>query len=382
MLPVALRFGSAGGLGPGLRLRFGAGYWRFRLGQCASGNGVAATASIGVLRTSAGTTGAPAARPPRSQFLQRRHDVPAAGQKPSESPGEPVRYGPLDVDLQPRDQLRPLLPTWNPPPTRQPRPEELELSTRLRLKFEDRWWAATVREVGDDGQKVKVGYDGWPSRHDEWLPRQSDRLYLHESVHPDYVAPPLPQRYQRPVPTDEEGKPLPVPARQPRPKVFDPEKERMKRALRPPLPYNPEKERLKRQLRGQYAPPIEETQPTTDPAQEEQHVGAAASSWSSDVAVSGVAAADVGHRAPTATTPEPVPPPAPTPAAAAATPADLVEWVEIPGGSGGTRAFRHMASGEIRQGAPPSGWVELLADGGSRYYWHVGRNITQWERPH
>merc|ERR1712232_377170 len=101
------------------------------------------------------------------------------------------------------DQLRPLLPTWNPPPTRPPRPEELEVSFRLRFKFEGRWWAATVREVKEDGGDViKVGYDGWPARHDEWVSRSSDRLYLHESHHAEYTAPPLPKRFQRPVPLD------------------------------------------------------------------------------------------------------------------------------------------------------------------------------------
>ncbi|CAK0848827.1 unnamed protein product [Prorocentrum cordatum] len=196
---------------------------------------------------------ASAARPPRSQFLQRRPDqeqaAPAGGEAagaPAAAGGgekqgaqQPQRYGPLDVDLQPKDQLRPLLPTWNPPPTRRPRPEELELSARLRFLLEDRWWAATIREVGE-GQ-VKVGYDGWPSRHDEWVPLDSDRLYLHESHHADYVAPPLPKRYERQSATDAEGNPI-VTIRPPRPKVYDPEKERLKRMLRPPLPYNPEKE--------------------------------------------------------------------------------------------------------------------------------------------
>jgi hypothetical protein len=46
-------------------------------------------------------------------------------------------------------------------------------------------------------------------------------LYLHESVHPDYVAPPKPQRFQRPT-VDAEGKEIPT-LRQPRPKVYDPD---------------------------------------------------------------------------------------------------------------------------------------------------------------
>ncbi len=46
-------------------------------------------------------------------------------------------------------------------------------------------------------------------------------LYLHESVHPDYVAPPAPQRFQRPTVTPE-GQEIPQ-VRQPRPKVYDPE---------------------------------------------------------------------------------------------------------------------------------------------------------------
>ncbi|CAL1173092.1 unnamed protein product [Cladocopium goreaui] len=163
------------------------------------------------------------------------------------APCAPRRFGPLDVNLKPTDQLRPLLPTWNPPPTRRPEAHELEVSTRLRFLFEERWWAATVREAYET--EVRVGFDGWPSRHDQILPRNTDLLYLHESVHPDYVAPPKPQRFQRPT-VDAEGKEIPT-LRQPRPKVYDPEKERMKRALRPPMPFNPEKERLKRLLRQQ-----------------------------------------------------------------------------------------------------------------------------------
>merc|ERR1719414_1263297 len=89
-------------------------------------------------------------RPAKSKFLQRRS--PQAEEPVAETPApaeQKVRYGPTDVDLKPRDQLRPLLPTWNPPPTRPPVPDELEVSTRLRFRLEDRWWAATVREVGE-----------------------------------------------------------------------------------------------------------------------------------------------------------------------------------------------------------------------------------------
>merc|ERR1719229_662598 len=77
----------------------------------------------------------------------------------------------------------------------------------------------------------------------------------------------MPQRYQRQVPTDAEGNVVPV-VRPIRPRVYDPEKERMKRALRPPLPYNPEKERLKRLLRGQHAPPVD-SYPAVDAARQE-----------------------------------------------------------------------------------------------------------------
>ena len=123
------------------------------------------------------STPAPAvAHPPK--------DVETA--QPRKTETEPQRYGPLDVNLKPRDQLRPLLPTWNPPPTRRPEPEELEVSTRLRFLFEERWWAATVREAYET--ELRVGFDGWPSRHDQIVPRNSGRLYLHESVHPDYEA--------------------------------------------------------------------------------------------------------------------------------------------------------------------------------------------------
>eukprot|EP00440_Ansanella_granifera_P018764 gb/GFBE01020384.1/.p1 GENE.gb/GFBE01020384.1/~~gb/GFBE01020384.1/.p1 ORF type:complete len:383 (+),score=54.66 gb/GFBE01020384.1/:1-1149(+) len=352
-----------------------------------------------------------AARPPRSQFLHKRPDLSTSSaatasavdpqgfpepqqpqknqsqsqlQQTSPQQQQPQRYGPLDVDLKPRDQLRPLLPTWNPPPTRRPRPEELEVSTRLRFRLEDRWWAATVREVSEN--EVKVGYDGWPSRHDETVPRDSDRLYLHESFHEDYVAPPLPQRYQRPTATDAEGNPLPAGPRAPRPKVYDPEKERMKRALRPPLPYNPEKERLKRLLRGQYAPPVSNFEPpvqeqpgsTDEPAVVESplHPVQQTEPGSS----SATPARQFGLGQPGQARPDGAMQPVPAPPAAPAPP--LVEWTEVPGGVNGTRAFRHAVSGEVRQGPPPTtSWVELLADGGNSYYWHVGRNITQWEKP-
>lgn len=263
-----------------------------------------------------------------------------------------MRYGPLDPDLRPQDQLRPLLPTWNPPPTRPPAPEELEVSTRLRFKLDDRWWAATVREVGEE--QVKVGFDGWPSRHDQWVARDNERMYLHESSHPEYQAPPIPERYTKTTPTDAEGNPLPVTPRAPRPKVYDPEKERLKRALRPPLPYNPEKERLKRLLRGQHAPQMHDDRPArraeAATAQESQ-----SSSYGAQQA-------------------------SPVPAAATLAP-DAVEWKEVPGGVEGRRGFRHTLTGELLRGKPPSGWAELIADGGQCYYWHVGRNVTQWERP-
>lgn len=295
--------------------------------------------------------------------------------------------------------LRPLLPTWNPPPTRPPQPEELEVSTRVRLKKEDRWWAATVREVGQPGEPVKIGYDGWPGRHDEMIPRDSDRLYMHESFHPDYSAAPLPQRYQRPAPVDDEGNLLPVTPRAPRPKVFDPEKERMKRALRPPLPYNPEKERLKRLLRGQHAPPMVEEPQRAWEEEEQQHqqqapaveesraaptegdqgsVAAApsASPASAASAAGGKSAAPAVPAASAAHSSAPPPPGPPPPAAAV----ERVEWVEVEG-QDGARAFRHIATSEVRLGTPLSGWVELAAEGGARYYWHVGRQVTQWTPP-
>jgi len=168
-----------------------------------------------------------------------------------------VRYGPENVDLQPQDQLRPLLPTWNPPPTKLAQPEDLKQGVRLRCLYDDRWWAASVREDPTGSGEVKVGFDGWPARHDEMVSIGAERLYLHESFHAEYIAPPIPARYKKPIIADEEGHPFPAAPRPPRPKVFDPEKERMKRALRPPLPYNPEKERLKRQLRGQTVPPVD-----------------------------------------------------------------------------------------------------------------------------
>lgn len=342
-----------------------------------------------------------AARPPRSPFLKKEASpepvtttptaTPSVGASPAgpstgpatgpAAQGQGQRYGPLDVDLRPRDQLRPLLPTWNPPPTRAPRPDELEVSTRLRFRLEDRWWAATVREVKDD--EVKVGYDGWPSKHDESVPRTSDRLYLHESSHPDYVAPPLPQRYQRPVSTDADGNPLPVMPRTPRPKVYDPEKERLKRALRPPLPFNPEKERLKRLLRGQSAPPLEayEAQAQASAASSQIQSEEKASAFESTPAnvTTAEATRSVSSNMPSAASNSRTETASSTPASPA-TP--LVEWLEVEGGHQGARAFRHAVTGEVRSGPPPTtSWVELLAEGGSRYYWHVGKNETQWERP-
>lgn len=321
-----------------------------------------------------------------------------AGANAGASKGEaPVRYGPLDCDLKPKDQLRPLLPTWNPPPTRRPTPETLEVSTRLRFLLEDRWWAATIREAKDD--EVKVAYDGWPSRHDEWVKRDSNRLYLHESTHPEYEPPPVPQRFQRKAPTDEEGNELPLPVRQPRPKVYDPEKERLKRALRPPLPYNPEKERLKRLLRGQHTPPIindhsherdvttQELKaagfPTGDTLPEKEAAGSSPRAQNVGVgdpvaseSTSSVAGQDHQQRAETVQHAAPVPPKQPVP-----TPTTSVEWEEVPGGVGGTRAFKSVATGEVSTSQPPSGWVALLAEGNATYYWNVTTQATQWERP-
>lgn len=370
------------------------------VGRAPAGRGSAGGIPAAAIAAPGAARAAATHRPARSQHLQRppREQRPPA-QQGGGSEEQPVRYGPLDVDLQPRDQLRPLLPTWNPPPTRPPKPEELAVSTRLRLKFEDRWWAAAVREVGEDPSGlVKVGYDGWPSRHDEWLPRDSDRLYLHESFHADYKDPPMPQRFERPVLLDEEGNPLPAAPRAARPRVFDPEKERLKRALRPPLPYNPEKERLKRLLRGQHAPPLDEEPPSQrrsfddEPRQAQaatpvsRSVSDAASTAASDP---GFGAASSSGATAAAATAAPASPAAAAAAAAAPRAPDPVQWVEVAPSGAGTgasgppspRTFRHTASGEVRQGAPMSGWVELMAEGGARYYWNVESGVTQWTRP-
>ena len=61
--------------------------------------------------------------------------------------------------------------------------------------------------------------------------------------------------------------------------------------------------------------------------------------------------------------------------------AGAVEWVEIPGSDAGARAFRCVATGQVCRELPPSGWVELLHEGFYPYYWHVGRQTTQWEQP-
>jgi len=331
---------------------------------------------------------AAAPRPPRSGFLQG--SAPQAPQTPSPSAGTPstqpggqqqvIRYGPADIHLQPKDQLRPLLPTWNPPPTRRPTREEMILSERMRFKFEDRWWAATLRGLADDDHpgQVRVGFDGWPSRHDEWVPLTTDRLYLHESHHPEYEAPPIPKRFTResiidsqgPVPEGERKAPKAV-----RVKPYDPEKERLKRLLRPPLPYNPEKERLKRVLRGQYAPPIEAYEaPRRDvpPVGFEQETQSSAAQAHVDAAPAQAAPV---HQTPPETRSQ------------ASPRVSGVEWEEVPGAPPDGRQFRHVPSGRIHVGVPPSGWAELISpeagpDGRpKRYYWHVGRNETTWERP-
>jgi hypothetical protein len=291
-------------------------------------------------------------KPPKSAALEHRKPRDGETPKPDEdSAKKPVRYGPSNVDLKPRDQLRPLLPTWNAPPTRAPKPDELKDGFRVRFNFEGRWWPATIREEGDDGVEVKVGYDGWPSRHDEWVPRTSDRLFLHESHHEDYVAPPMPPRYQKPVLKDSEGNPLPPTPRPPRPKVYDPEKERLKRALRPPMPYNPEKERLKRLLRGQHAPAAAEEAPRV-----------------------ALARPPVSE---TSTTPPPAPPRAEKPEV----PQPVVLWLEVPGGLDGSRAFKHAVTGIVHKGAPTSGWAQVLAPNGQHYYWNVDKGETTWEAP-
>lgn len=261
------------------------------------------------------------------------------------------------------------------------------MGTRLRFKFKDRWWAATVRELGGDDGRLRVGFDGWPSRHDEFVDKGSDHIYLHESFHAEYVAPPIPKRYQRPAPVDADGNALPVTPRPPRPKVFDPEKERMKRALRPPLPYNPEKERLKRLLRGQYAPPIEQSafdQPSSDAGNQQPHAQAEPPPFSeariardatAATAVSGRAAAGNERQLESEQSkPNPAPPP-PGP------PPQVLAWQEMPGGVDGVRAFRSTSTGEVCKGPPPSGWVEILADGGAHYYWNVESKATQWQKP-
>ncbi|CAK9085822.1 unnamed protein product, partial [Durusdinium trenchii] len=109
-------------------------------------------------------SGNPGASPPTPPTPPKPTPKPASSaSKPSETSAGPQKFGPLDVNLKPTDQLRPLLPTWNPPPTRRPTPEELEVGFRVRFLFEERWWAATIREAWDS--ELRVGFDGWPSRH-------------------------------------------------------------------------------------------------------------------------------------------------------------------------------------------------------------------------
>mmetsp|Transcript_12459 Transcript_12459/g.34312 ORF Transcript_12459/g.34312 Transcript_12459/m.34312 type:complete len:358 (-) Transcript_12459:92-1165(-) len=319
-------------------------------------------------------------KPPKSAALERRKPRNVETPKPAEDSKKPVRYGPTDVDLKPRDQLRPLLPTWNSPPTRVPKADELKEGFRVRFNFEGRWWPATIREEGDDGVEVKVGYDGWPSRHDEWVPRTSDRLFLHESHHEDYVAPPMPPRYQKPVLKDSEGNPLPPTPRPPRPKIYDPEKERLKRALRPPMPYNPEKERLKRLLRGQHAPAAAEEAPRAAPAR-----SPAAAEEAPKAAPSRPLAA--AEEAPKATPARPADsetsstPPSQPDVGKPEVPQPVVLWLEVLGGLDGSRAFKHAVTGIVHKGAPTSGWAQVLAPNGQHYYWNVDKGETTWEAP-
>eukprot|EP01047_Picozoa_sp_COSAG01_P134324 COSAG01_NODE_64445_length_276_cov_0.881356_1_plen_66_part_01 len=41
------------------------------------------------------------------------------------------------------------------------------------------WFQAKVLEV-EDNQRVKIHFQGWPSKWDEWMPVTSDRLAPHK----------------------------------------------------------------------------------------------------------------------------------------------------------------------------------------------------------
>jgi len=120
------------------------------------------------------------------------------------------------------------------PGTPRPKPQELQVGTRLRVEWSKGWWAARVAE--EKGGAVRISFDTWSTDHDEWLPKDSPRLRMAIMGEKDANA-----EFQRLVP--------PPPAAPQRDPLAFLEPLPTKTRAFVPKPYNPEKEFQKRQLR-------------------------------------------------------------------------------------------------------------------------------------
>lgn len=280
------------------------------------------------------------------------------------------RLGRIDTDLKPQDYLGPLLPTWNPPPTRSPRPEELEVGTRLRFKVNGRWWPAAVQEK--NGDMIRVTYEGWPARFDEWAPSDSDRLFLHESFHPDYKLPPVP-RPERLFDFVKDSRVRPETPRPRKPRAFDPEKDRLKRATRPAQSYDPIREREKRLLR---------VQPNANsPFKSTAYSGSGRSDHGRQSQTTPATITAFVTKNPPWNNPDTPKTPTTTLPSSQNEGASLA-WTEVDAPSkSASRAFRHVTTGEVTLGTPTSGWVKLRSNDGATYYWNACNGDTQWEHP-
>jgi len=93
------------------------------------------------------------------------------------------------------------------------------VGTQLRVEWSNGWWRASVKQEGED--KVKVAFDTWSSKYDEWIPRDSQRLRM-----------PLPDDQHAAVASQEAEA---QPAEEEKPvggKLYDPEQEFEKRQRR------------------------------------------------------------------------------------------------------------------------------------------------------
>lgn len=291
----------------------------------------------------------------------------------------------------------------------------------------------------EQGDKVKIAFNTWSSKYDEWVPRQSERLRLA-------------------LPGDKD-----VEAATPFVNSTDPvqdSKPPMLRNNKPfvPKPYNPEKEFQKRQMRlrekiaemqkakfGQVDPALQalqDAQPSllsgrsaggtsqqadaqtgTDLSKAQNQGGQAETAKALDKIVT-LAAAPQGAVPIAATAQFAPPPPVRTPAAAPALPPSValpagaspqvatqqaappttastatthptcadppkasilevkskVRWHELLT-AGKEHYYHEVSTGRTQWELPSQGWVALLAEDGSRYYWEPEANITQWDSP-